>query len=263
MPRTSRLLPASVILLALTLTGCGASNQTAAHTPAVKKVNASATPAASGAPIGHTATPSPAKALPVSDILNPAEAARIAALPPFTGPVTDKFSTNGIMSAYKSMVMFAENYGYTSALMNSHPYTVDDFMFINKFLTPDAQVAWKEGVEKELAGKSAGKTFIESFTFFDSSKKWKVTFDPTITVNPTATLPTVEAFSTTGGLHLKMTFKVTSSVQLVQNGKPYTGPFSRDLTVWLLPNRDPAHPWLIDYWKGTINKNSVHLTPRT
>lgn len=171
---------------------------------------------------------------------------------PFTGPAADKFGADNVMTAYKYLVTFTLDYGFTETLMRpKDKYQPIEFSFIKPFMAAKAQADWDASVNAALAGDAAQITNVNVMTL------WNVNV-PGYTLTKTRPVRNQKwspANTLVDGNRLVVRFKVSADIVFDKGGKEYVSTVTKDMTFWVIPNGDPEVPWLIDGWQGSYNSS--------
>lgn len=231
-----------VAALVVTLSGCGGDTPRTTNEPI----------------IGAPGQPVPSAA-PSNEVTGAADRAAIleqvfGAQAPFTGPAADKFGADNVMTAYKYLVTFSLDNGFTETLMTPKAkFRPVDFDFIKPYLGKKAQDDWDASVTAALAGDEKAKTNINVMTL------WNVDI-------PGYTLKADDAVrdqkwspenTTVDGNRLIMRMNVSADVILVKDGKDHASTVTRDLTYALVPPGVPGIPWQIDGWTGSYSSTNI------
>ena len=241
-----------VLVLALALTGCGSKDKTATPVP------------------GHTPTASAPGSLPVGDpkpvvVPVPDPSGSFA---PFTGEAADQFGADNVMTAYKFATKFMLQSTFDGTLITLTQPRQVDFSTVEQGLTPGAKTSFR-ALTALLESKTENLTPQQASDLV-ALTTWGVNTFPGYTLrNPgyrnvgfgaahaeVAKLPGRQD-------ELILRFPVTGTFLLTDSaGKLAVVDYKKDMDLSLAESGDPAHPWLIDGWRGTRTSDGPKVDPK-
>ena len=258
--RTTLTALAVVAALAGGIAGCGGPPTTAKAraNPSPTSVTASPTPSAPKPSVAAAAAA--ASAASPSDA-QPSLVASPSAFHPFTGPAAARFGADRVEAAYKAATQLELLATVSDPVIREATPTLADVAVADHWLDRNGQAMLAGGVARQADPKNFDLYDLFLYGFTPESLKGYALRAPDADHYYAGYATTNLHGGPGGATQLGMRFLVGGNLLLSKAGKDYTATFSKDCTLFMVPDASGPDGWLVDSYYARVSTGNPVPTP--